>query len=63
MTRYDEAAQNSMNMSIMVALCIASYLEQSGIHEFSKDELKQFMLETSSDIDLWLKGESEVRND
>ena len=56
MTRYEEAAQDSMNMSIMVAYCIAAYLEQAGYHEFSDGELKEFVLEISTDIEEWLKG-------
>lgn len=59
MTRFDEASLNPMNMSIMVAFCIAGYLEQSGIYEFSDDELKKFMSEISTDIEKWLKAESE----
>ena len=58
MTRFDEASLNPMNMSVMVAFCIAGYLEQSGIHEFSDDELKKFMSEISTDIEEWLKGEA-----
>lgn len=58
MTRFDEASLNPMNMSIMVAFCIAGYLEQSGIKEFSDDELKEFMSEISTDIEEWLRGEA-----
>lgn len=57
MTRFDEASLNPMNMSIMVAFCIAGYLEQSGIKVFSDDELKEFMAEVSADIEEWLRGE------
>lgn len=59
MTRFEEASLSAMNMSLMVAFCIASYLEQSGTHTFSDDGLKQFILETSIDIEEWLKAESE----
>ena len=59
MTRFEEAAQSPMIMSLCVSFCIAGYLEQSGIHEFSDDELKQFMSEISTDIEKWLEEESE----
>ena len=59
MTRFDEASLNPMNMSIMVAFCIAGYLEQSGIKTFSDDdELKEFMSEIGTDIEEWLRGEA-----
>lgn len=58
MTRFDEASLNPMNMSIMVAFCIAAYLEQSGIKTYSDDELKKFMSEVSTDIEEWLRGEA-----
>lgn len=54
MTRFEEASQSPMLMSVCVAFCIAGYLEQSGIHEFSDDELKKFMSEISTDIEKWL---------
>ena len=57
MTRFEEASLNSMNMSIMVAFCIARYLEQSGIMSFTDGELKEFMSEISTDIEEWLRGE------
>jgi len=57
MTRFDMASLNPMNMSIMVAFCIAGYLEQSGIKTFSDDELKEFMSENATDIEEWLRGE------
>lgn len=59
MTRFEEAAQSPMMMSVCVSFCIAGYLEQSGIHKFSDDELKKFMTETSTDIEKWLEEESE----
>lgn len=55
MTRFEEASLNEMNMSIMVAFCIAAYLEQLGIHTFSDEELKRFMSETGTNIEEWLK--------
>lgn len=58
MTRFDEASLNPWNMSIMVAFCIAGYLEQSGIKTFSDDELKEFMSEIGTDIEEWLRGEA-----
>jgi len=58
MTRFEEASLNEMNMSIMVAFCIAAYLEQLGIHTFSDEELKRFMSETGADIEEWLKEEA-----
>lgn len=63
MTRFEEAALNEMNMSIMVAFCIAGYLEASNVCKFTDDELKTFISETSEDIEKWLKEESEARND
>lgn len=57
MTRFEDAAQNEMNMSIMVAFCIATYLDKIGIH-FSKDEMQQFMTAISPTIEEWLKEES-----
>lgn len=62
MTRFEEASLNSMNMSIMVAFCIAGYLEKAGIHTFTDDELKQFMSEISEDIEVWLNG-GEIANE
>lgn len=58
MTRFEMAALSPMSMSIMVAFCIAAYLEQSGIKTFSDDELKEFMSEISTDIEEWLGGEA-----
>lgn len=63
MTRFEEAALNEMNMSIMVAFCIAGYLESSNVCKFSDDELKTFISETSEDIEMWLKEESEGKNE
>ena len=60
MTRFEEASQDEFNMSVMVAFCIAGYLEQSGIHTFSDDELVHFMTELSPDIEEWLKEESQT---
>lgn len=59
MTRFEEAAQSPMIMSLCVSFCIAGYLEQSGIHKFSDDELEKFMSVTSTDIEKWLEEESE----
>lgn len=59
MTRFEEAAQSPMIMSVCVSFCIAGYLEQSGIYKFSDDELKKFMSEISTDIEKWLEEESE----
>ena len=63
MTRFEEAALNEMNMSIMVAFCIAGYLEGSNVCKFSDDELKTFISETSEDIEKWLMEESEGKNE
>lgn len=59
MTRFEEAALNEMNMSVMVAFCIAGYLERSNVCKFSDDDLKTFIFETSEDIEKWLMEESE----
>ena len=63
MTRFDEASLNPTNMSIMVAFCIAGYLEQSGIFQFTDDELKDFMYEISDDIEKWLMSEDKGVSD
>lgn len=61
MTRFEEAAQSPNDMAVCIAFCIAAYLDESGIHDFSdKNELKRFMTETSTDIERWLTEESEV---
>ena len=60
MIRFEEASQSPMHMSVCVSFCIAGYLEQSGIHKFTDDELKKFMSETGTDIEKWLEEESEV---
>ena len=57
MTRFEEAAQSPMIMSVCVSFCIAGYLEQSDIHKFSDDELMKFMSEISTDIEKWLVEE------
>ena len=54
MTRYEEAAQSPMDMSIMVAFCIAGYLEQNEIQFFTDNALKEFLSITSEDIMKWL---------
>ncbi len=60
MTRFEEAAQSPTNMAICIAFCIAGYLDESDIHDFSNNnELKQFMAEISIDIEEWLSEESE----
>jgi hypothetical protein len=59
MTRFEEAALNETNMSIMAAFCIGVYLETAGICTFSKDELKKFIAFVSEDIEKWLKEDSE----
>lgn len=63
MTRFEEASMNSLNMSVMVAFCIAGYLEQIDVIHFSTDELTQFLHETSTDIEKWLKEESQTQGD
>ena len=63
MTRFEEAAQSSTDMAICIAFCIAGYLDESGIHDFSdNNELIQFMTETSTDIEEWLNEESEEKD-
>ena len=54
MTRFEEAAQSPMEMSIMVAFCIAGYLEQNEIQFFTKNALKEFLSITAEDIMEWL---------
>lgn len=58
MTRFEEAVQCPTDMAICIAFCIAGYLDQSGIHDFSdNNELIQFMTEISIDIEKWLLNE------
>ena len=54
MTRFEEACQSENMMGVTISFCIAAYLEQSGIHKFENEELKEFMSETSEDIVKWL---------
>ena len=60
MTRFEEAAKSPPDMAVCIAFCIAAYLDESGIQDFSdKNELIQFMTETSTDIEQWLNEEKE----
>ena len=61
MTRFEEARESVMSMSIMVAFCIAAYLEANGTAKFSDEQLKEFMDITSDDIAIWLKEEADVK--
>lgn len=63
MTRFEEAAQSPMHMSIMIAFCIIGYLEQNNIQFFTKDAFREFMSNLSSDIEVWLEEENEGRED
>lgn len=58
MTRFEEARESVMSMSVMVAFCIAAYLEANGTVKFSDEQLKEFMDATSDDIAIWLKEET-----
>ena len=50
-------------MAVCIAFCIAAYLDESGIHDFSdNNELKRFMTETSTDIEEWLTEERKEQN-
>lgn len=57
MSRFEEAKESPMAMSVMVAFCIAAYLEQSKIKFFTDKELKEFMEDISEDIMEWLMEE------
>ncbi len=60
MTRFEEAAQSPSDMAVCIAFCVAAYLEEAGFHDFAgNNEWIQFMTETSTDIEEWLKKESE----
>lgn len=59
MSRFDEARESPMNMAVMVAFCIAAYLEQSEITFFTDKALKDFMSDISEDIAEWLMKEGE----
>ena len=54
MTRFEEAKESPMEMAVMVAFCIAAYLEQSEIQFFTDEALKDFMSDISEDIMEWL---------
>lgn len=54
MTRFEEAKESPMDMAVMVAFCIAAYLEQSKITSFTDEELREFMEDISEDIMEWL---------
>ena len=57
MTRFERACESEYMMGVTVSFCIAAYFEQNGIHQFSDEELKEFMGTTSEDIAKWLKDE------
>lgn len=57
MSRFEEAKESPMAMAVMVAFCIAAYLEGSGIQFFTDGALKEFMSDTSEDIMEWLMQE------
>lgn len=59
MTRFEKASQDQLEMSIMVAFCIAAYLEQSEICFMTDNALKDFLKTTSEDIYKWLGEESD----
>ena len=54
MSRFEEAKDSPMAMAVMVAFCIAAYLEQSEIQFFTDEALKDFMSDISEDIMEWL---------
>ena len=62
MTRFEEATQSSWQMGIIVAFCIAGYLEAIGVKEFDLDELAEFMRRVGKDVEEWLDEERKVRN-
>lgn len=57
MSRFEEAKDSPMAMAVMVAFCIAAYLEQSEIQFFTDEALKDFMSDISEDIMEWLMEE------
>jgi adenine deaminase len=59
MSRFEEAKKSPMDMAVMVSFCIAAYLEQSEIHVFTDEALKEFMENISEDIMEWLMQEGE----
>jgi len=59
MSRFEEAKESPMAMAVMVAFCIAAYLEPLKIKPFTDEELKEFMEDTSEDIMEWLMQECE----
>lgn len=59
MSRFEEVKENPMAMAVMVAFCIAAYLEQSEIQFFTNAARKEFMENTSEDIMEWLMQEDE----
>ena len=59
MSRFEEAKENPMSMAVMVAFCIAAYLEESEIQFFTDEALKEFMEINSEGIMEWLMQEGE----
>ena len=59
MTRFEEAKQSEFDMALMVAFCIAGYLEQYDNFKFPDDELKTFLERTYPDIEKWLMEEKD----
>ena len=63
MTRFEEASESPVAMSVMVAFCIAAYLRQLGYTKLKDDaELSKFMNYTSDDIRKWLLEETQSGN-
>lgn len=60
MTKFEEAAQSSWQMGIIVAFCIAGYLEFIGVKKFDNDELAEFMQRVGKDVEEWLDEESQT---
>lgn len=61
MTRFEEAAQSSWQMGIVVAFCIAGYLEAIEVKKFDHDELAEFMQKVGEDVEEWLNEESQTQ--
>ena len=58
MNIYESASKSPQSMAVMVAYCIAFYLEQHKIVSFTTEEMKQFIDDISEDIEVFLVKES-----
>lgn len=60
MTRFEKAKQGEKEMSVAIAFCIASALEQYNGFSFDDNELKEFIEDHRQEIEKWLRQETVV---